>query len=184
MGILDKFFGSSKRKEDETFEVNYERMPPLERFVYNFTSNNGKFLIARSQDEIIRLLQQILTEENKPGYWTLDENIREELLKDITHYPSSHPVRDAVMLSYAHFLVENRGEIMVTSLETGNYRMIDLPRTMVFLASPAQLIQNKEKGLELVNKRYKNAVPSVNTLHDFNQNDNEFSKNVYLILYV
>jgi hypothetical protein len=183
MGFLDKIFGSSKRKDDESFEEYYESLSPLERFVYNFTQNNGKFLIAKSKDEIIHLLQLILTDEEKTQYWAYDESLIGDFSGNIPLNDSKFPSEDDILVSYAHFLVENDGGLMFTNLETGDYRLIDLPATMVFLASPNQLVENKEKGMELINRRFHKGI-RVQTISGFEKDDTDHSRTVYLILLV
>ncbi len=185
MGFLDKLFNSAKRKDREPPEEQLKQLHPLEKFVLNFSENNGKLLLARSEEQIRKYLSYILKEENKPRYWTYDKEIRKQFLKDLPVSKELKPEKTSILLAYAHYLIESDGGIMFTAYEIGEFRLIDLPDTFVFLATPEQLIETKEKGMELINRRFHKSLPSpIRTIKNFGKDEDSFSKNVYLILYV
>ena len=183
MPFWDKFFGDSRKREEENTDEQPVPQGPWERFAHNFTQNNGKFLLAHSDDEIKELLQKILDYENADEFWAYEQTIKSRYLQHLPHSDSSQPRPDHIFLGNARYLLENAGGILFTSYETGDFRLIDLPRTMVFLAEPDRLVPSKEKAMEHINSALRNAYPAhIHSIKNFSPRGNDFSKNVYLIL--
>ncbi|NPA43690.1 MAG: hypothetical protein GXO27_06665 [Chlorobi bacterium] len=185
MSFWDKIFGHSDREHSGDEPREPVPATPEERFVKKFTDNKGKFLLARSEEDIRRHLADILRHEGAAGYWAPADDVRSALLKDLPRSGDPQPPPGHIFTGFARYLIEKDGGILFTSYETGEFRLIDLPDTMVFIATPDRLIPDKETAMENINRNMRNAYPShIHSIHRFSDEKNEFSKNVYLILYV
>jgi len=183
MPFWDKFFGDSRKKDDDDNGFNPGELSPWERFAAYFTRNNGKFLLARSGEEVTELLRNILEHEQARGYWIYDEDLGQTYLAGLPYSTALKPQEDHIFFGNSRYLLENSGGILFTSYETGDYRLIDLPGTMVFLADPSQLVPSKEKAMENINRTFRHSYPShIQSIVNFSDEGKDFSKNVYLIL--
>jgi len=184
MSFWNKFFRDPRKKEKENEEEIPELTSEWEKFVWNFTQNNGKFLMASSAEEVNDLLRQILAYEDADGYWIYDDKMK-SYLDGLPYSRDTKPGEGQIFFGNARYLLENAGGILFTSYETGDFRLIDLPGTMVFLATPSQLVASKEKAMERINLAMRNAYPDhIHSIQHFSDKAGEgrFSKNVYLIL--
>ncbi len=190
MSFWDKFFKPHKGPDEENFSE--EDLMPIEKFVKKFTENNGKFFLVESLEEIPEVLNRILEYEQKQSedeklYWTANPDIYNNFSDKLPFSHENFPQRENIVLSFAKYLIENIGGITFTSYETGDFRLIDLPKIMVFLATPDQLLANKEKAMQNINKEYKNFYPAhIQTINHFSSETSDYdsAKKVYLILYV
>jgi L-lactate utilization protein LutB len=184
MGWLDKFFKGNRKENDDSLR-DLSGMHPLERFVFHFSREGGKFLMAKSLDDAVKFLNFILKEENKKNYWSPDGDIIREFADRVPVNEARKPVEGEIFLSYVEYLIENIGGILFTSYNTGDLRLNDLPHTMVFVGTVKQLLPDVETAMEKVNLEYREAYPNVFTIHTYSEEPgNDFNKNVYLILLV
>ncbi len=183
MGIF-KFFGRSKNEKEET--VDWQAMQPMERFVKRFTDKGGRFLLSMpgSGKDLLELLLKILKEEQKDKYYTSDESLLEKLLSlGIPVQLTPKAPKDAVFLLKTQFLIEAQGDIMITGKQTGGMTPEELPRTLVFLARPRQLVTSVEEAMTRINRMYKSSdyPANIRTLQHFGKEQNH--PTAYLVLY-
>ncbi len=183
MGLLDKLFPKKNADAPES-EEHFISGGPLEIFVRNFTHNGGKFLMAQNEEQVRILLKAILLEEDKESYFFTDDTVKNSLLESLPSTGKLSP--DSVYVSFVEYLIKDQGGIMLSSIQTNNLSVRELPKTAVFVASPSQLVEDVGEGMSRVNKLYKvrkTDPPRVHTLHHFNEDEEDtFRKNVYLIL--
>ncbi len=185
MGVFDKLFGKNKKVEQTTPDI--DRMPPMEQFVYRFTQNGGRFLLAQTRDQLAAYLRAVLVEEDLPYYFVIHPDLKALAAETDIPLRLALPPRpsDAALLSNVMYLIRNTGGLMISSLQTGDKPLKELPQVVVFVAQAHQLRPDMHEAMASVNKDFHGQYPSqIRTLTRFDGNaEGAPGKTCYLILY-
>ncbi len=185
MGVFDKLFGKKKKVEPAAPDI--DRMPPMEQFVYRFTQNGGRFLLAQTAEQLAAYLRAILAEEEVAYYYVSRPGLQKMAVDNDIPMRIAFPGKpsEAALLSDVMYLIRNTGGLMISSLQTGGKPLKDLPQVLVFVARAAQLRPDMHEAMASVNKDFHGQYPSqIRTLTRFNDaQDQSSAKTCYLILY-
>ncbi|NAS29620.1 lactate utilization protein B/C [Flavobacteriaceae bacterium R38] len=198
MSLFKKIFGFKKTKgssENNPIERS-KYMPEInlpidEKFTINFKKNGGKFIYCDSTEEVLQNFGNIISEnswENTSVYCT-NEKLQKKF-KGFNIKFSKDRRNTQVFLTACENLVAELGGVLVSSNQTSEQKLHDLPDNFIVFAATSQLVNTISEGLRKIKSRNKNKIPTnITTIKHFNvKEEKDFlsygssSKNLYLLL--
>lgn len=198
MSVFDKLFGGGKKVPKETQETHGEHLPDIqipvdEKFTINFKRNGGKFLYCETFDEVLAALNNIIIENNwhNEAFFTLDNRLKQRFKKENLVFAHKKD-NSSIFFTTCEHLVAHDGSVLVCSNQIKEYKLSELPSSLIVFATTSQLIASVSDALKTIKTRYKTKLPgNITTLKHFQiteENKNDFlsygsaSKNIYLLL--
>ena len=178
---------SSEHNEAEKQEV---ALSLDDLFVHNFIGKGGKFLYCIKQEEILKNLKSILSENNWNDIQLLDKNLSKLLDSDIKVLEKN---RSSPILTSCEHLIAESGDILFSSNQLGSNKIPELSDNFIVYATTSQLVKNTGEGLTGIKINNKESLPTnISAIKNYNikNSDDNFlnygnsnSKNLYLLLF-
>ncbi len=199
MNLFGKLFGGGKKKvSKETVETRGMHMPDLnipidEKFTINFKRNGGKFLYCDSNEEVSRVLANIISENNweDHSFLCLDHRLVQKFSQENISFVSDVKQSEVFFTTCEHLIAQN-GSILVCAIQLQDLKLHELPDNFIVFSTTSQLVESIGEGLKSIKKKYKESIPgSITTIKHFRlktQAKDDFlsygssAKNLYLIL--
>ncbi len=175
----------------EIIHVPKQKEPIDLSFVKNFTASGGKFFYCEKEEETLNYLQNIIREANLETISCHDKNLQSILSKAGITYIETSPANPDAFCCDCEFLISLSGEIMISTNQTRDKKLADLPKIFIVISKTSQIVKNLRVALNGIQAKYKGNIPSqITTIKDsmkenniMKQADNQFrSKDIYLLL--
>jgi len=193
VSFWEKFFGKKNKKKTEKSKYLPESKDPNDlSFVKKFTIKGGRFLFCENKSETLTNFNEILKENN----WNINETfcfnsdlINKYNIKTIEHDIS--PEKFKTCLIQCEFLISNTGLILVSDKQIKQYKLKELPETLIIISNTKQFASDVSEGMTLLKNKYENIIPTnittINIKNNLNKDselnsDINNSKNIYLLL--
>jgi len=199
MSLFKKIFGFNKRKGSAESTPPSQRskyMPEInlpidEKFTINFKKNGGKFIYCDSTDEILENFGHIISENawGKSKIYCTDDKLQKKFKRFNIKF-SKDRKNAQVFLTSCENLVAELGGVLISSNQTSEQKLHDLPDNFIVFAATSQLVNTISEGLRKIKNKNKNKIPTnITTIKHFNiKEEKDFlsygssSKNLYLLL--
>ena len=193
MGLFDKLFKNSKSKPSSKDKKINEHPVVLsldDLFVNNFINKGGKFLYCISESEALEIFTRILKEND----WQQVSCVQEKLIEfsKKTKTPISSSNYNSPFFTTCEHLVADSGNIMVSSNQIKEMKLIELNSNFIVMATTSQIVKNMGEGLTGIKASCKEKIPSniceIKSYGNDEKKENFLnyglsnSKNTYLIL--
>lgn len=188
MALFNRLFGkkSDRKKEDKSpYSPKKKRIKELE-FAQNFTEKGGKFLYSENSDTTRKYFYQILNENAWEPHQvvTFSKN-----LNSFFQLPETTGEKK-VQIMNCEYMIANTGGILICSRQIQQKKLSDLPENLIIVANALHFVNDVSESMTLINKKYKNELPTnITTLNTFDPSkENDFlsygssSKNLYLLV--
>lgn len=199
MSLLKKFLKSAigsdadQKKEAKEPQSKYFTTPETpvdERFVKYFKDNGGRFLYCSDMSEVLQNFDNILIENDwyETGVCCFDENLREQFKDYNLQFNSSNDA--SFFLSNCEYLIGANGSILMSSCQTKELKLHELPDSFIIVAGASQIVETISEGLKGIKNRTSGKIPTnITTIKNFQETgDKDFmsygstTKTMYLIL--
>ena len=197
MNLFSKIFGKDKKSPSESEVASkympQEKIPVDELFTINFKKNGGKFLYCETTEEVIEILNNILTENqwDQSPLITLDKNISEFCNRE--GFQTTETVREnGILFTSCEFLIAQNGSILVSDLQFKEYKLHHLPELIIVYAKTSQLTETIQDGLKQIKQNYSHNIPgnitAIKNFKKITESQKDFlsygssNKDIYLIL--
>jgi L-lactate utilization protein LutC len=190
MNFIKRIFSNSKNKPDSDNQEEAKDLFLDEKFVENFNKKSGKFLYCTHQEEVNQNLKNILDENSWEEALCFDKDL-EKLLFIANSNSTEKNKKNIPFFTTCENLIASDGNIMFTSNQLGEKKIVDLPINFIVFAKTSQLINDKGDALISINNNNKEIPTNIGAVkcYDPNKKDDDFmnygnnnSKNLYLLL--
>lgn len=194
MGIWDKFFGRKKTKKPENSPFLPKEDEPLDiGFAKNFTRKGGKFLFNESYSKVLDSFKDICIENNwEPiQILSLNASLSDQFGTSLISRNSSVPKKYKAAIIECEYLISNTGKILLSEFQIKQFKLSDLPQTIIVKANLNQLVRDVSQGMTFIKKKYSDKIPTnITTLkiksNSYSENEasesETTSKSIYLLL--
>lgn len=182
--------GEESGKNEKSSYYPEKKLHADESFMLNFKKNGGKFIYCESWDEILKMFDNILKENNWYGTEVSCFNKKLRHKFDGFNLNFTSELKSTFFLTRCESLIGQTGAIMLSSNQIKEKKLTDLPYNMVVFTTTSQIVESLSEGLQIIKNRQAGNIPSnITTLQHFgNKEENDFlrygssTKNLYLLL--
>lgn len=128
------------------------------RFVEQFTKNGGHFLYCEDWDELKTNIENVVREENIEAIYTAEEEFK-STLNELNVTVSEDVQACTAICSNCEALIAYNGGIMIDDLQTGGYKLSELPTVHIVVGRTTQMSENLHAGMARINNKYKDKRP-------------------------
>lgn len=160
--------GDNEPKEKKSFKGPSTAVEDDVRFAENFSATGGKFIYCESNENLVRLLNSLKTENKWNHIFVSDHRIKSYLsslgFKQVEN-EFFMDNSDAAM-SNCFALLADEGVVLLTPDQATNRRLTSFPPYHIIIASKANLAKNLEVGLDKFKEQYMDKLPSLLELNE------------------
>jgi len=194
MGIWDKFFGRKKTKKPENSPFLPKEDESLDiGFAKNFTRKGGKFLFNESYSKLLDNFKDICIENNwEPiQILSLNASLSDQFGTSLISQNASATEEYKAAIIECEYLISNTGKILLSEFQIKQYKLSNLPQTIIVKANLDQLVRDVSQGMTSIKKKYPDKIPTnITTLkiksNSYSENEvsesETTSKSIYLLL--
>jgi len=194
MSLFKKFFGTSAEAPKDEDVSQYAAPAPHtltldERFIMHFRKNGGKFIYCENLGELKEQFLNILEEND---WFECEAMCYDQAwlpLLEENKLQFQHPLKPLFFLTSCESLLAENGSIVLSSKQTKNHNLKDLPANMVVVATTQQFQESISDAMREIKRKYVKDYPTITTIKYFQPlNEEDFlqygscSKNLYLLL--
>lgn len=136
-------------------------------FVEEFAAAGGKFLYCENEDELMDNLQAVISDQQIPAIFCLEEKLRYMLNKAEIPATSDEGSLEKIpaTLTFCEYLIARTGSIMISSKSNSGRRLNVVPDIHMVVAYASQLVPDLKDALRsFKNKNASGELPSLITL--------------------
>jgi len=131
-------------------------------FKTNLELIGGQVFLCTSNAEIAGHVKRICTEKQQPCIFCTDPALQNLLVGTIPIQTEENDFLDLnIGLTTCEFLVAHLGSVLISSAQISGRRLNVYPETHIVVAHNSQLTNFLEDGLEKLQQKYKNELPSL-----------------------
>lgn len=176
---------SDEDKELENLRVKSDD-PVDVIFAKNFTKNNGKFFYCDNIDSFFSNFENLLSESRWNMTYCINSKLKKMLKATSIEIKNNHLDADS-SISNCEFLIAFDGSVMVSSEQTKNIKIEELPDSLVIVAYTSQIVKNISEGLNGIQIKYGQSRPSLVTTIRTKESistmsDSDRTKDLYVFL--
>lgn len=171
LGIKDNQ-GDSVKPESKSTVQNKEKSKPNsnqeelkvptfsnldEKFTYMFTKSGGNFMFFLSEDSLKTQLEALIDELQWNNVFSTEPQFN--YLENKATIRSTPDSAD-VMISSCDGLIAFDGRVMISSNQTSQFNLSQLPNNHIIVATPEQITKNMGEAMRQIAVKYSSAYPS------------------------
>lgn len=193
MNLFKKLFKSySESSREKEVKQQPVKLALDDSFVHQFINKGGKFLYCTSINEVIKNLQNIVTENSWKQLTCSDFDLL-KLTEQIQITTQNSFNLSVPFFTTCEHLIANNGDILFSSNQLGSNKLNTLTDNFIVYATTSQLVKNTGEGLTGIKTHFSGNIPtniSSVTNYTLQKEDDNFlnygnsnSKNLYLLLF-
>ncbi|MGB0998767.1 MAG: LUD domain-containing protein [Flavobacteriales bacterium] len=128
-----------------------------EQFAYMYTQSGGKFMFFLSEQALKVHLEKLIDELRWQNIFTTESQFN--YLKNKSTL-CSKPANTDAMISSCDGLIAFDGRIMISSNQTHQFNLSQLPNIHIIVATPKQITKNMSEVMRQIAVKYPNTYPS------------------------
>ncbi len=187
MQFLKKFFAKKNKHIDNDFSgeqnIDKSELETDELFVVNYKEKGGKFFYPESMEDLTEQLEIILKLTGQERYAVIERSYYHFLQK--IKIPVTGDVKKSdILLGGCEYLMASEASILMTSKQLKNFRNSQLPKQRVIIATSDQIVFDKQKALQEINKKYDEYPSNIQSFSNFTKSNDDLLGNQWYETYL
>ena len=133
-----------------------------EEFKYNLELIGGQVIYCHSKEQIPAQVQLICQSKVKDSIFCTDPHLQQMMEGTVKIDSEESEFLDlSIGMTGCEFLVAHLGSVLISSAQISGRRLNVFPETHIVVAHQAQIVDYLDNGLEKIQEKYKNKLPSL-----------------------